>query len=228
MSLNVRVLIMDEPTASLSAHEVSELFKQIRRLTRPRRRDPLHQPPARRGVRDRRPRHGVPRRAADLDAAARRDHRGAWRSPTWSGARCRTSSSATRSRCRTTMLRSRASARGRLRRRQLRAARARCSASPGSSAPGRTDVGAGAVRDRAGRSPAPSSSAAAARRSTRRARRCAPASPTSPRTAAQLGLSLPMSIDGNITLATLRKYLTRLRLAGPVGRAGGRGRASGR
>jgi rhamnose transport system ATP-binding protein len=27
------VLIMDEPTASLSAHEVSELFKQIRRLT---------------------------------------------------------------------------------------------------------------------------------------------------------------------------------------------------
>jgi rhamnose transport system ATP-binding protein len=33
LSLDVRVLIMDEPTAALSAHEVAELFKQIRRLT---------------------------------------------------------------------------------------------------------------------------------------------------------------------------------------------------
>jgi rhamnose transport system ATP-binding protein len=33
LSLDVRVLIMDEPTAALSAHEVSELFTQIRRLT---------------------------------------------------------------------------------------------------------------------------------------------------------------------------------------------------
>jgi rhamnose transport system ATP-binding protein len=33
LSLDVRVLIMDEPTAALSAHEVSVLFKQIRRLT---------------------------------------------------------------------------------------------------------------------------------------------------------------------------------------------------
>jgi rhamnose transport system ATP-binding protein len=33
LSLDVRVLIMDEPTAALSAHEVSELFKQIRHLT---------------------------------------------------------------------------------------------------------------------------------------------------------------------------------------------------
>jgi rhamnose transport system ATP-binding protein len=33
LSLEVRVLIMDEPTAALSAHEVSELFTQIRRLT---------------------------------------------------------------------------------------------------------------------------------------------------------------------------------------------------
>jgi rhamnose transport system ATP-binding protein len=33
LSLDVRVLIMDEPTAALSAHEVSELFEQIRRLT---------------------------------------------------------------------------------------------------------------------------------------------------------------------------------------------------
>lgn len=32
ISLQVRVLIMDEPTASLSAHEVSQLFKLVRRL----------------------------------------------------------------------------------------------------------------------------------------------------------------------------------------------------
>jgi rhamnose transport system ATP-binding protein len=32
ISLNVRVLIMDEPTASLSAHEVQELFKLVRDL----------------------------------------------------------------------------------------------------------------------------------------------------------------------------------------------------
>src|SRR5919106_28488 len=33
LSLDVRVLIMDEPTAALSAHEASELFGQVRRLT---------------------------------------------------------------------------------------------------------------------------------------------------------------------------------------------------
>ena len=32
ISLDVRVLIMDEPTAALSAHEVTQLFKQVRRL----------------------------------------------------------------------------------------------------------------------------------------------------------------------------------------------------
>jgi rhamnose transport system ATP-binding protein len=34
ISMNVRVLIMDEPTASLSAHEVRELFKLVRDLKR--------------------------------------------------------------------------------------------------------------------------------------------------------------------------------------------------
>jgi len=34
ISLNVRVLIMDEPTASLSAHEVTQLFKLVRDLRR--------------------------------------------------------------------------------------------------------------------------------------------------------------------------------------------------
>ena len=33
MSRDVRVLIMDEPTAALSAHEVQRLFRQVRRLT---------------------------------------------------------------------------------------------------------------------------------------------------------------------------------------------------
>jgi rhamnose transport system ATP-binding protein len=33
MSRDVRVLIMDEPTAALSAHEVGRLFRQVRRLT---------------------------------------------------------------------------------------------------------------------------------------------------------------------------------------------------
>jgi rhamnose transport system ATP-binding protein len=32
ISLDVRVLIMDEPTAALSAHEVAQLFKQVRQL----------------------------------------------------------------------------------------------------------------------------------------------------------------------------------------------------
>jgi rhamnose transport system ATP-binding protein len=32
MSLNTRILIMDEPTAALSAHEVERLFRQVRRL----------------------------------------------------------------------------------------------------------------------------------------------------------------------------------------------------
>jgi ABC-type sugar transport system ATPase subunit len=32
ISLDTRVLIMDEPTASLSAHEVEQLFKLTRRL----------------------------------------------------------------------------------------------------------------------------------------------------------------------------------------------------
>ncbi len=32
MSRDVRVLIMDEPTAALSAHEVQRLFRQVRRL----------------------------------------------------------------------------------------------------------------------------------------------------------------------------------------------------
>ena len=55
ISLNVRVLIMDEPTASLSAHEVAQLFKLVRDLRDQGRRHPVRQPPHGGGVRDRRP-----------------------------------------------------------------------------------------------------------------------------------------------------------------------------
>ena len=40
---------MDEPTAALSPHEVDSLFATVRAPARPRRRRPLHQPPARGG-----------------------------------------------------------------------------------------------------------------------------------------------------------------------------------
>ncbi len=51
LSVEARVLILDEPTASLSAHEVERLFAIVRRLARPRRRRPVRQPPPRRGLR---------------------------------------------------------------------------------------------------------------------------------------------------------------------------------
>ena len=68
LSLDVRVLIMDEPTAALSAHEVVRAVQADPPAHRRRRRGAVHQPPARRGVRDRRPRD----RAARRPAASRR------------------------------------------------------------------------------------------------------------------------------------------------------------
>ena len=57
-----RVLILDEPTASLSAHEVERLFAIVRRLRDRGVVGPVRQPPARRGVRAVRPGDGLPRR----------------------------------------------------------------------------------------------------------------------------------------------------------------------
>ena len=66
ISLKVRVLIMDEPTASLSQHEVTQLFQLVRSLCSQgvailfighRLEEVFH---------DRRPRHRAPRRQVDL------------------------------------------------------------------------------------------------------------------------------------------------------------------
>ena len=79
-----RLIVMDEPTAALSAAESERLFAHRARLAQVRRRGALRLPPARRGSRPLPARHGVPRRAvrlgtrrADADAflAGRRDRR---------------------------------------------------------------------------------------------------------------------------------------------------------
>ena len=64
LSQDARVLIMDEPTAALTEHDVKRLFDIVRRLQRARRRHRLHQPPPGRDLRARRPGHGAARRRA--------------------------------------------------------------------------------------------------------------------------------------------------------------------
>ena len=59
---NAKLVIMDEPTSSLDEREVAVLFETIRHAEGRRRRDHLHQPPARRALRDLRPRHHHARR----------------------------------------------------------------------------------------------------------------------------------------------------------------------
>ena len=73
LSINSRILIMDEPTSALSATEVEVLFKVIRDLTAPRRVDRLHLPSSRGGAADHRLRRGAARRRDHGDAPKRKD-----------------------------------------------------------------------------------------------------------------------------------------------------------
>ena len=62
LSIDARVVIMDEPTAALSLKEVDELFDIIELLKSGRQGDPLHQPQVRGDLAHRRPLRGLPRR----------------------------------------------------------------------------------------------------------------------------------------------------------------------
>ena len=64
-----RLVVLDEPTATLPENEVRHLLEIVRRRRGDRRGRLVRDPPAGRGVRGGRQRHGVPRRAAGRHAA---------------------------------------------------------------------------------------------------------------------------------------------------------------
>ena len=72
LSHNARILIMDEPTAALTEHDVDAALRHRAAAPRPRRRRRLYQPPAGGGVPARRPRHRAARRRVRGDQAGRR------------------------------------------------------------------------------------------------------------------------------------------------------------
>ena len=75
LAFESKLLILDEPTATLTSKEVDRLFEIIRRLKARERHDPLHLPSPAGDRRDRRPRDRAARRPARRHAAARRtDH----------------------------------------------------------------------------------------------------------------------------------------------------------
>ena len=187
ISLDVRVLIMDEPTASLSAHEVRQLFRIVTSLRRRGRGDPLHLPPHGGGLRDRRPRDDPARRPLDLDHAARRADAGGG-DPRHGRAQGRRALPARASRPgRGAARRARPAPRGRLSGRLLRAARGRGARvrRAGRGAPHRRR--AGALRDRAGGRRRDRARRRRRSRSPTRGRRCGWGSPTAPRTGASSG-----------------------------------------
>ena len=73
LALEPRVLMLDEPTASLSGTEVERLFGVLRRLQGAGRDDDLHHPPPARGAGGLRPRHGAARRPRRRRDRARAD-----------------------------------------------------------------------------------------------------------------------------------------------------------
>ena len=72
LSYDVRLLIMDEPSAILDEREIETLFEVVRRLTARGRRRRLHLPPPRRDPADRRPGDGAADGATAADRPARR------------------------------------------------------------------------------------------------------------------------------------------------------------
>ena len=81
LSVDARVLIMDEPTSSLSAKETEALFRVVREPAAARRQHDLHFAPAGRGPGTGRPRgRAARRRERGRTAAAPRSATTAWSS----------------------------------------------------------------------------------------------------------------------------------------------------
>ena len=155
LSMNARLLLMDEPTSSLFDDAVERLFGLIRGLREPRRLDRLRLAQDGRDLPHLRPRHGAARRPDGRHARGRRDHAGRAH-PHDGGARTRCSAR----RVRTPAARATSCSQvdglttGRAARRLVRRCiAAKCWESPGLVGAGRSELGAalfGLDRDRSG------------------------------------------------------------------------------